>query len=261
MFRGLPGWARWIIYVFGGGGMGLIQLGSSWSLGSLAYQAGLGWPRLILLPIALDLGATVTATLWVAGKGEHRTTGRRATLSLVCASVGFNVADSVAQHGDLSPKAMLYVSISIAAIFPLAAALLGHIVLMVRESDSAVAAMRAQERELQEQRDREHREELQRIEAKALAKRLEKAEGVPEGASPLVAALPGNTKEAKLKAHIEDQWAKGVDKSAAQFERELYGKETGYARKVVRTLKEEGVLPPSKWPSGDRPRLQIASSG
>lgn len=152
----LPTWARITIYLGGGVAAASIQFGSSWSLGALALHVGLGWPRLVLLPVALDLGAIVAGVLWVAGHGKMRTTGRWATIGLVLSSMGFNALDALVVHGKISADQQLMISVAIAVVFPLTAALMGHIVLLVRESDSAAVVAQAAAA------DREQREKVAR---------------------------------------------------------------------------------------------------
>jgi hypothetical protein len=128
----MPAWARTTIYVLGGIAAFCILLSSCWSLGSLAIQAGLGWPQLLLLPIALGLGAIVAGVLWVAGQGQVRDTGKWATIALVFAFAVFNAADNLARHGVLTGGQLMLISVLIAVVFPVTAGLLGHIVRLAR---------------------------------------------------------------------------------------------------------------------------------
>jgi hypothetical protein len=128
----MPTWARTTIYLLGGIAAFCILLSSCWSLGSLAIQAGLGWPQLLLLPIALGLGAIVAGVLWVAGQGQMRDTGKWATIALVFAFAVFNAADNLARHGVLTGGQLMLVSVLIAVVFPVTAGLLGHIARLAR---------------------------------------------------------------------------------------------------------------------------------
>lgn len=109
-----------------------ILLSSCWSLGSLAIQAGLGWPQLLLLPIALGLGAIVAGVLWVAGQGQMRDTGKWATIALVFAFAVFNAADNLARHDVLTGGWLMLISVLIAVVFPVTAGLLGYIARLAR---------------------------------------------------------------------------------------------------------------------------------
>jgi hypothetical protein len=128
----MPAWARTTIYLLGGIAAFCILLSSCWSLGSLAIQAGLGWPQLLLLPIALGLGAIVAGVLWVAGQGQMRHTGKWATIALVFAFAVFNAADNLARHDVLTGGQLMLVSVLIAVVFPVTAGLLGHIARLAR---------------------------------------------------------------------------------------------------------------------------------
>lgn len=130
----MPAWARTTIYVLGGIAAFCILLSSCWSLGSLAIQAGLGWPQLLLLPIALGLGAIVAGVLWVAGQGQMRDTGKWATIALVFAFAVFNAADNLARHDVLTGGWLMLISVLIAVVFPVTAGLLGHIARIARSA-------------------------------------------------------------------------------------------------------------------------------
>lgn len=132
----MPPWARVTIYTLGGIAAFCILLSSCWSLGSLAVQAGLGWPQLLLLPVALGLGAIVAGVLWVAGQGQMRDTGKWATIALVFAFAVFNAADSLARHGVLTGGQLMFISVLIAAVFPVTAGVLGHIARLARSVPS-----------------------------------------------------------------------------------------------------------------------------
>lgn len=258
MLRDLPKWSRQVIYNCGGVAAATIQLGSSWSLGSLAHFAGLGMPRLLLLPVSLDMGAIVAATLWVAGHGRLRTTGMWATIGLVGGSISFNAADALAAHGKLAPDQLLWISVAIAMIFPLTAALMGHIVLLVREASSAVAADRVRQATEREEAERQRAAELAEKLAAAAARvqastvKAEEKEVRKSGENPLIAQLPGSNKGEKLEAYIEQQWSLGLEKPATHYEKDLYGTDTGYARRATKVLKGRGVVPPSERRNGHK---------
>lgn len=128
----MPAWARTTIYTLGGIAAFCILLSSCWSLASLAVQAGLGWPQLLLLPVALGLGAIVAGVLWVAGQGQMRDTGKWATIALVFAFAVFNAADNLARHDVLTGGQLMAISVVIAVVFPVTAGLLGHIARLAR---------------------------------------------------------------------------------------------------------------------------------
>lgn len=130
----MPAWARTTIYVLGGIAAFCILLSSCWSLGSLAIQAGLGWPQLLLLPISLGLGAIVAGVLWVAGQGQMRDTGKWATIALVFAFAVFNAADNLARHDVLTGGWLMLISVLIAVVFPVTAGLLGYIARLARSA-------------------------------------------------------------------------------------------------------------------------------
>ncbi|WP_028925930.1 hypothetical protein [Pseudonocardia acaciae] len=128
----MPAWARTTIYTLGGIAAFCILLSSCWSLASLAVQAGLGWPQLLLLPVAMGLGAIVAGVLWVAGQGQMRDTGKWATIALVFAFAVFNAADNLARHDVLTGGQLMVISVVIAVVFPVTAGLLGHIARLAR---------------------------------------------------------------------------------------------------------------------------------
>jgi len=137
--RPLPRWARQVVYLAGGALFAAGAFLSGWSLTLLAEQCGIPRPFSVSLPLALDAGAAVGVTLWVAATGELQAAGRRTARLLFALSLAGNAVERISSYSQLPaswlPRPVLAaVAVGVAVVFPLLAYLMASLVLLVRNT-------------------------------------------------------------------------------------------------------------------------------